>query len=200
MFKKSKSVHFEGKQSDLIFLHPEKDFAKKTEVEIPQGYHLILMSSGGQIELVKGVYQYELTERTMYLYYVRDHIGVQKSTWGTRTRLNVKSESGEAFSLGGYGFIEWQLINAMRFIERRWGNRYFVQVEDMTKEILDYIPQALGEVVGKIQSFDVSNPDFYKRSLKDGIFEKMKELLKDFGIELHQFAIENFNFQRSEEA
>ena len=199
MFKKNKSVQFEGKQSDLIFLHPEKDFAKKTLVELPQGYHLILMSTAGQIELVKGVYQHELAERVMYLYFVRDHIGVQKTTWGTRTRLHVKNAAGETYSLGGYGFIEWQLTNAMRFIERRWGNRYFVQIEDMTKEILDYIPLALGEVISDIEAFDVSDPDHYKRSLKEKIFEKMKELLKDFGIEVHQFAIENFNFQRSEE-
>jgi membrane protease subunit (stomatin/prohibitin family) len=196
MFKKITTVHFEGKPEDLILLHSKTDLPKKTQIEIPQGYHVILMSMGGGIELIKDVYRYELTERIMYIYYVRDHIGVQKNTWGTRTRMNVKSLSGESYTLGGYGFIEWQLNNAIKFIERRWANRYFVQIEDVARDILDYIPLVLSETISDVEKFDISDPDKYKNILKEKMMNKLKNQLKEFGIEVHQLVIENFNFQR----
>lgn len=198
MFGKNKAVTFVGSHDDLISLHPEKQFKKKTKVLLPQGYHLITLSNDGSAELIKNQYEVLLKEPAVYLYFVKSHQGVHKTKWGTRNRIQVSASDGSSLMLGGFGSIEWTIKNPMKLITRRLNNTTSIDVSVITKMVLDKVPDVFLEVIKTESSFDPKAINTHIRTLKPLFKERMNHYLNESGIEISDAIIENINLQPSE--
>lgn len=198
MFKKNLNITFDGATDNLITLHPKKDLPKKTSIEIPQGYHLILMNKDGTSELIQNEYKYVTKDEVMYVYYVKHHQGVHRSNWGTRSRISVKTTDDSEMTLGGYGTMEWRIINPILLITRRLIKSDAMQANDIAQILLEKLPSAFQATLDKL----VVNPkdtNTTQKALKKSVEKSLNEELSASGIQIEDFIIENINLQPMQE-
>ncbi len=199
MFKKIPKLSFEGKKEDLITLHPITNIPKKSSIEIPQGYHIVLLNKDGTSELVKNQYNYIVAEPAMYVYYVKNHQGVHKSNWGTRSRLNVKTADNTAMTLGGYGNVEWKITNPIQLITRRLEHHKEINKDDIAKILLDKIPSIFQDILTKQPIVDPSEVNTIIDTIRPKVKTALNAYLHQSGIEVDDIVIESINFQLLEE-
>ena len=199
MFKKVPSLRFEGQDEDLITLHPSTNIPRKSNIEIPQGYHLVLLNKDGTSELIKNQYNYVVPEPISFVYYVKGHQGVHKSNWGTRTRLNVKTADNTLMTLGGYGNIEWKITNPIQLITRRLEDYKTINKHDIAQILLDRIPAILQEIINKQPAINPSEVSSIIDTIRPQVKKSLNDYLHQSGIEVDDLVIEHINFQLLEE-
>lgn len=198
MFKKNLHITFDGATDNLLSLHPQKDLPKKTNIEIPQGYHLILMNKDGTSELIQNQYNHVTKDYVMYVYYVKHHQGVHRSKWGTRSRIDVMTHEGDAMTLGGYGTLEWRIVNPIQLITRRLIKSDEMKADDIAQLLLDKLPNAFQSVLeGK--TIDPSDLSDIKQVLKKTVEQSLNDDLNSSGIQIEDFIIESINLQPKQE-
>ena len=199
MLKRVKKIRYEGSSDDLITMHPVIDLPKKSTIEIPQGYHVVLLGHDGTAELIKNQYKLVLESPVMYVYYIKSHQGLHTSNWGTRSRVQVKTSTNEIMTLGGYGNVEWKISNPIQLITSRLENHKALSVQSVAKIVLDKLPTIFQEIM---HDESIINPSEISK-LIDKTRPKLKKVLSEYlfesGIEVNDCVIENINLLINEE-
>ncbi len=198
MFK-SKTIKYDIENNHLISKLPGQDFKKGTTIDNPPGYEAVLIDKDGSQEVVKNQHKIKLDRSVYYIYYVQSNRKVIKARWGTPTRIKVKTNE-DIKTLGGYGHIEFQLMNPMRYINTRIHSEQFVDEEILTKLVLSWIPDLFHQVIEDLQPFDLTQESKNVLKLKEALSPKLSKALDEIGLQLKSLNIENLNFQSIEEA
>lgn len=194
----SKKIHFSMKDDYLIEKHPGKDFKKKTKISLEKNQELILVYPDGLSETIKNQFDIKLKEKVKYLFYAQSNRSVQSVNWGTKSRVAITIEDKDQ-TLGGYGTIEFRLMNPTRYIEKRMGTASFVTPEMLTELVLSKIPQELLTVVMNLSTKQKVDINSLTVAVKKGLLQQMKEVLSEMGIELTDLVVTNINLKEGDE-
>jgi membrane protease subunit (stomatin/prohibitin family) len=194
----SKPIELVMKDQYLIERHPNQDFKKGTKVTIQKNQELVLMLPGGLMEVIKNQFDLRLDERVKYLYFALSNKAIQQSNWGTKSRVQLEID-GIAKSLGGYGTIQFRLMNPIRYIEKRMGNATFVTAEMLTDLVLAKIPEALSQIALELKESDKREINKLTIKVKELLSQALTTVLSDMGIELVDMVVTNINLQEVEE-
>ncbi len=192
-----KKVFLDMKQEYLIERHPNRDFSKGTKVSVLKNQELVLVTPGGLMEVLKNTYDYKLKEKVKYLYFASSNKSVQSANWGTKSRVQIEI-SNQLKTLGGYGSIQFRLINPVRYIEKRMGNNTFVTAEMLTDLVLAKVPESMVEVVLELQEKDKKDINTLTLKVKNLLTNLLSETLAQMGIELVDLVVTNLNLQEVE--
>lgn len=194
----SKPIELVMKDQYLIERHPNQDFKKGTKVTIQKNQELVLMLPGGLMEVIKNQFDLRLDERVKYLYFALSNKAIQQSNWGTKSRVQLEID-GIPKSLGGYGTIQFRLMNPIRYIEKRMGNATFVTAEMLTDLVLAKIPEALSQIALELKESDKREINKLTIKVKELLSQALTTVLSDMGIELVDMVVTNINLQEVEE-
>jgi membrane protease subunit (stomatin/prohibitin family) len=192
-----KKIIFSINNDYLIEKHPGKDFKKKTKVSLQKNEELILVYPDGLSETLKNQFDIVLKEKVKYLYYAQSNRSVQSVNWGTKARVMIEIDGLEQ-SLGGYGTIEFRLMNPMRYIEKRMGNATFVTSQMLAELVLAKIPEEMIHVVQAVTSTEKSNINSLTLAVKDQLQERLAMTLSEMGIEVTNLIVSNINVREGE--
>lgn len=197
MFKKAPIKHQpEGKH--LVSKVPKTSFKKGQLLSVPQGYEAILMEGNGSVEVVKNQLQIKLESSVEYIYFAKSTRKVMRSNWGTPSRIQVETSVGKQ-SIGGFGYVEFQLSNPVRLINTRMQNDEYADEVSLSKLVLSRIPDLLHQILPSLEPLDVSNESKLIITLKQALSPLLKDSLDSLGISLNSLVIENINFQSQQE-
>lgn len=185
------------KEEYLIQRHPDQDFKKKRIVETLKNQEIILIYPNGTSEASKNNFEYTLKEPVKYIYYVKSNKLIHQSNWGTKSRVEINFD-GQKQTLGGYGSIEFKLMNPTRYIERRMSTAMFLTPEMLTEFVLARIPEALVSVVLKLKESEKKDMNTLTVAVKQRLSEELTVSLSEMGIELVELIITNLNLQELE--
>lgn len=194
----SKKIQFSINEAYLIEKHPGKDFKKKTKISLEKNQELILVYPDGLSEAVKNQFDIKLKEKVKYLFYAQSNRSVQSVNWGTKSRVAITIGDKEQ-TLGGYGMIEFRLMNPMRYIEKRMGTASYVTPEMLTELVLSKIPQELLSVVMDLSDKQKAEINTLTVAVKKGLLKQMKDILHEMGIELTDLVVTNVNLKEGDE-
>lgn len=194
----SKPIELVMKDQYLIERHPNQDFKKGTKVTIQKNQEVVLMLPSGLMEVVKNQFDLRLDERVKYLYFSLSNKAIQQSNWGTKSRVQLAID-GHPKSLGGYGTIQFRLMNPIRYIEKRMGNATFVTAEMLTDLVLAKIPEALSHIALELKESDKTEINKLTIRVKELLSQALMTMLSEMGIELVDLVVTNINLQEVEE-
>jgi membrane protease subunit (stomatin/prohibitin family) len=192
-----KKITFSLNQDYLIEKHPGKDFKKKTKISLQKNQEVILVYPDGLSETLKNQFDIVLKEKVKYLFYAQSNRSVQSVNWGTKSRVMIEMNGIEQ-SLGGFGTIEFRLMNPMRYIEKRMGNAPFVTPQMLTDLVLAKIPEELIHVVQALTSQEKADINSLTLAIKDRLQERLALTLNEMGIELTNLIVGNINVREGE--
>ena len=192
-----KKINFSMKNDYLIEKHPGRDFKKKTKVSLQKNQELILVYPDGLSETLKNQFDIVLKEKVKYLFYAQSNRSIQSVNWGTKSRVMIDID-GTQQSLGGYGSIEFRLMNPMRYIEKRMGNATFVTPEMLSELVLAKIPEELIQVVLDLSSTDKSDINVLTLAVKEKLQSRLTTVMSEIGIEVSNLIVGNINLREGE--
>lgn len=193
-----KKIQFSMNQAYLIEKHPGKDFKKKTKVSLQKNQEVVMVYPDGLSETIKNQFDLKLKEKVKYLFYAQSNRSVQSVNWGTKSRVAIQVQSNPK-SLGGYGTIEFRLMNPTRYIEKRMGNANFVTPEMLTELVLSKIPEELIQVVLELKDTDKKDINVLTIAVKKLLTVRVSDVLSEMGIELTDLVITNINLKEGDE-
>jgi membrane protease subunit (stomatin/prohibitin family) len=193
-----KKIQFSMNESYLIEKHPGKDFKKKSKLSLQKNQEVILVYPDGLSETIKNQFDLTLKEKVKYLFYAQSNRSVQTVNWGTKSRVAIQINN-KPQTLGGYGTIEFRLMNPMRYIEKRMGNHTFVTPEMLTELVLSKIPEELLHVVVDLKKADQQDINTLTLAVKKALLVRMSDVLSEMGIELTDLVITNINLKEGDE-
>lgn len=185
------------KNDYLIEKHPGRDFKKKTKVSLQKNQELILVYPDGLSETLKNQFDIVLKEKVKYLFYAQSNRSIQSVNWGTKSRVMIDID-GIQQSLGGYGSIEFRLMNPMRYIEKRMGNASFVTPEMLSDLVLSKIPEELIQVVLELSDMDKSDINVLTLAVKEKLQTRLTNSMSEMGIEVTDLIVGNINLREGE--
>lgn len=185
-------------QAYLIEKHPGKDFKKKSKLSLQKNQEVVMVYPDGLSETIKNQFDLKLKEKVKYLFYAQSNRSVQSVNWGTKSRVEIQVQSSPK-TLGGYGTIEFRLMNPTRYIEKRMGNASFVTPEMLTELVLSKIPEELLQVVVGLKENDKSDINTLTLAIKKSLTERLSDVLSEMGIELTDLVITNINLKEGDE-
>lgn len=185
------------KSDYLIEKHPGRDFKKKTKVSLQKNQELILVYPDGLSETLKNQFDIVLKEKVKYLFYAQSNRSIQSVNWGTKSRVMIDID-GTQQSLGGYGSIEFRLMNPMRYIEKRMGNATFVTPEMLSELVLAKIPEELIQVVLDLSTTDKSDINLLTLAVKEKLQTRLTTAMSEMGIEVSNLIVGNINLREGE--
>jgi hypothetical protein len=197
MFKKKVFMH-SPESHHIISKVPENGFKKGESVQVPQGYEALLFEADGGQELIKNQLLIKLENPIQYVYFAKSNRRIIRSNWGTPNRIKVNTEVGLK-SFGGFGFVEFQLINPLRFVATRMSNETFVDEAIITQIVLGRIPEAMHQVLPGLEPLSTENESVIINQLVESLKPVLNKALDNIGIRLETLVIENINFQAIEE-
>jgi len=192
-----KKINFSMKNDYLIEKHPGRDFKKKTKVSLQKNQELILVYPDGLSETLKNQFDIVLKEKVKYLFYAQSNRSIQSVNWGTKSRVMIDID-GIQQSLGGYGSIEFRLMNPMRYIEKRMGNASFVTPEMLSDLVLSKIPEELIQVVLELSDMDKSDINVLTLAVKEKLQTRLTNSMSEMGIEVTDLIVGNINLREGE--
>lgn len=192
-----KKINFSMKNDYLIEKHPGRDFKKKTKVSLQKNQELILVYPDGLSETLKNQFDIVLKEKVKYLFYAQSNRSIQSVNWGTKSRVMIDID-GTQQSLGGYGSIEFRLMNPMRYIEKRMGNGTFVTPEMLSELVLAKIPEELIQVVLDLSATDKSDVNVLTLAVKEKLQSRLTTVMSEMGIEVSNLIVGNINLREGE--
>ena len=192
-----KKINFSMKNDYLIEKHPGRDFKKKTKVSLQKNQELILVYPDGLSETLKNQFDIVLKEKVKYLFYAQSNRSIQSVNWGTKSRVMIDID-GTQQSLGGYGSIEFRLMNPMRYIEKRMGNATFVTPEMLSELVLAKIPEELIQVVLDLSATDKSDVNVLTLAVKEKLQSRLTTVMSEMGIEVSHLIVGNINLREGE--
>ena len=193
-----KKIQFSMNQAYLIEKHPGKDFKKKSKLSLQKNQEVVMVYPDGLSETIKNQFDLKLKEKVKYLFYAQSNRSVQSVNWGTKSRVEIQVQSSPK-TLGGYGTIEFRLMNPTRYIEKRMGNASFVTPEMLTELVLSKIPEELLQVVVGLKENDKSDINTLTLAIKKSLTERLSDVLSEMGIELTDLVITNINLKEGDE-
>jgi membrane protease subunit (stomatin/prohibitin family) len=193
-----KKIQFNMNQAYLIEKHPGKDFKKNTKVSLQKNQELVMVYPDGLSETIKNQFDLKLKEKVKYLFYAQSNRSVQSVNWGTKSRVAIQVQSSPK-TLGGYGTIEFRLMNPTRYIEKRMGNANFVTPEMLTELVLSKIPEELLQVVVGLKDTDKKDINTLTLAVKKSLTIRLSDVLSEMGIELTDLVITNINLKEGDE-
>ena len=193
-----KKIQFSMNEAYLIERYSGKDFKKNTKISLQKNQELIVVYPDGLSETLKNQFDIKLKEKVKYLFYAQSNRSVQSVNWGTKSRVSIEV-NGKAQTLGGYGTIEFRLMNPMRYIEKRMGTATFVTPEMLTDLVLSKIPQELLQVVMDLSDKQKKDINTLTVAVKKGLQTQMTEVLNEMGIELTDLVVTNVNLKEGDE-
>jgi membrane protease subunit (stomatin/prohibitin family) len=194
MFNK-KVITFTGDVSHYITKHPEQGFKKKQQVEVPNNYELVLIAEDGTTEVIRNQYVVKLKEPYRFMYFVKNNKKIIKTNWGTASRIQTKTKQNETVSIGGYGTIEFRMVNAIRLISYRMNNDAFIDEELLIEMLLSKLPEVLADAVDTLGLIDAEDINALQKDLKEQTLEKLKHQGTLMGLDIADFVIEHINVQ-----
>lgn len=192
-----KKLQFSIKDDYLIEKHPGRDFKKKTKVSLQKNQELILVYPDGLSETLKNQFDIVLKERVKYLFYAQSNRSIQSVNWGTKSRVQIEFQ-GTQQTLGGYGSIEFRLMNPMRYIEKRMGNATFVTPNMLADLVLAKIPEELLQVVMDLSEKDKVDLNVLTLAIKEKLQERLSQSMSEMGIEVTALIVGNINLKEGE--
>lgn len=198
MFKKKVYTHV-PENHHLISKVPHSGFKKGEIIEVPQGFEALLLEADGGQELVKNQLVIKLENPVQYIYFAKSNRKVIRSNWGTPNRIKVNTDK-DYQTLGGFGFIEFQLINPLRFVTTRMANDEYTDESLITQIALGRIPDAMHQVLPKLEPIHSNEQSVLTNQLTKELKPVLQKSLDALGIQLEDLVIENLNFQSIEEA
>lgn len=193
MFKKVPIKH-QPESEHLVSKVPKTGFKKSQSISVPQGYEAILMEQDGSVEVIKNQLLIKLDNAVEYIYFAKSTRKVMRSNWGTPSRILVDTNNGKQ-SMGGFGYVEFQLTNPVRLINTRMQNDEYADESSLSKLVLSRIPDLLHQILPSLEPLEVSNESKLIIQLKEALSPLLKESLDSLGIGLQSLVIENINFQ-----
>jgi membrane protease subunit (stomatin/prohibitin family) len=193
-----KKIQFNMNQAYLIEKHPGKDFKKNTKVSLQKNQELVMVYPDGLSETIKNQFDLKLKEKVKYLFYAQSNRSVQSVNWGTKSRVAIQVQSSPK-TLGGYGMIEFRLMNPTRYIEKRMGNANFVTPDMLTELVLSKIPEELLQVVVGLKDTDKKDINTLTLAVKKSLTIRLSDVLSEMGIELTDLVITNINLKEGDE-
>jgi membrane protease subunit (stomatin/prohibitin family) len=197
MFKKE-IIQYKLEPTHLISKVPGQSFKKGKSLEIPQGFEAILMDPDGSQEVIKNIYLIKLERTIHYIYFVQSNRKLMKTRWGTPTRIKVMTQQGEK-TMGGFGNIDFQLLNPLRFINTRLQNDDYIDEKTLTEFVLSRISDLLHQAVPELEPMDISRESVITNKFKELLTPLMEKTFDSMGVKLQSFIIENLNFHDVEE-
>jgi membrane protease subunit (stomatin/prohibitin family) len=194
----SKKIQFSMKDDYLIEKHPGKDFKKKTKISLEKNQELILVYPDGLSDTLKNQFDIKLKEKVKYLFYAQSNRSVQSVNWGTKSRVVIAID-GKDQTLGGYGTIEFRLMNPTRYIEKRMGTASFVTPDMLTELVLSKIPQELLTVVNESYRQTKIRHQFVDCRREKRTSSTNERGLNEMGIELTDLVVTNINLKEGDE-
>jgi membrane protease subunit (stomatin/prohibitin family) len=193
-----KKIQFSMNQAYLIEKHPGKDFKKKTRLSLQKNQEVVMVYPDGLSETIKNQFDLKLKEKVKYLFYAQSNRSVQSVNWGTKSRVEIQVQSSPK-TLGGYGTIEFRLMNPTRYIEKRMGNASFVTPDMLTELVLSKIPEELLQVVVELKEGDKKDINTLTLAVKKSLTIRLSDVLSEMGIELTDLVITNINLKEGDE-
>ena len=193
-----KKIQFSLNQAYLIEKHPGKDFKKKTRLSLQKNQEVVMVYPDGLSETIKNQFDLKLKEKVKYLFYAQSNRSVQSVNWGTKSRVEIQVQSSPK-TLGGYGTIEFRLMNPTRYIEKRMGNASFVTPDILTELVLSKIPEELLQVVVELKEGDKKDINTLTLAVKKSLTIRLSDVLSEMGIELTDLVITNINLKEGDE-
>lgn len=197
MFKKPILTH-QPEPDHLISRMNQRGFKKGTQIEIPNGYELVCIETDGTTEVVKNTLLFKVNQPLELIYFVKSNRRIIRSNWGTPNRLKVMTQDG-AKTIGGFGHVEFQLINPVRFITTRMHDDMSINEQVLTKLVLGNVTSMLREVLPAFEPIDMTQEAKVVNELNQVITGKFEKMLDDIGVSCKTLVIENVNFQSVEE-
>jgi membrane protease subunit (stomatin/prohibitin family) len=193
-----KAIRLPMKEEYLLERHPKQDFKKGKKVSVLKNQEVVLIFPNGMMEVLKNTFDYRLKEKVKYLYFASSNKSIQGTNWGTKSRVHIDI-SGSKKTLGGFGSIQFRLINPVRYIEKRMGNAMFVTAEMLTDLVLAKIPESLVGVVIDLKESDKKDVNMLTMKVKELLTVSLSDTLAQIGIELVDLVVTNINLQEVEE-
>lgn len=197
MFKKEKITHHVDPKA-LIYKVPRSDFKKGQILEIPQGYEASLFEADGTQELIQDVYKHRLERPVQYIYLSKSNRAAVQSKWGTPNRIKVTTDQGP-MSLGAFGHIEFQLLNPIRFIEKRTDREGHIDGALITQMVLMRIGEAFQDIIPSLEPLSKNDEIKTIQALKDPLKKALELKVSIFGLSITSLVIDSMNFQPLEE-
>lgn len=192
-----KAVRLQMKEEYLIERHSKQDFKKGKKISILKNQEVVLIFPNGMMEVIKNTFDFKLKEKVKYLYFAASNKSIQGTNWGTKSRVYIDI-SGSKKTLGGFGSIQFRLINPVRYIEKRMGNAMFVTREMLTDLVLAKIPESLVGVVIDLKESDKKDINTLTIKVKELLMISLSDTLAQIGIELVDLVVTNINLQEVE--
>ena len=196
MFSKGKIKHQLDAKA-LIYKVPGTAFKKGQTLDIPQGYEACLFAADGTQELIQDVYKHKLESPIQYIYLSKSNRASVQSKWGTPNRISVKTNAGRE-SLGAFGHIEFQLLNPIRFLEKRSDQEGHIDESLLTQLALSRIGEAFQEVLPALEPIDSTNLNALIKALKSPLKRTLELKISNYGMSVTDITIDSVNFQREE--
>lgn len=170
-------------------------FRKKSMIDIPKGYEVVLIEADGTSEIIRNQHQYRLDRDVHAIFYAKTNALVQKAKWGTPSRIDVTMKDGTSKTLGAHGVMSFTLANPLRYLNKRMGTE-----ADLTKEALkSLVTDRMTDIMrSQLERFKGGVPDDttkLARTLQSDVKEALITYLDDFGIQVDDLTIESITIQ-----
>lgn len=198
MFKKKPTISHVPEDTHLIEKVPGSAFEKGQTLEIPAAYEALMFAADGTQQILKNVNAQKLETEVQYIYLAKSNRKIIRSNWGTPTRIQVETNQGMQ-TLGAFGYIEFQLVNPIRYVSTRMESNDFADETTLSKLVLSRIPEALHRIIPDIEPLAISQESTTTLKLKEALTPDMDQELSDMGIQIKSLVVENVNFQAVKE-
>ena len=153
-----------------------------------------MFAADGTQQILKNVNAKKLETEVQYVYLAKSNRKIIRANWGTPTRIKLTTSDG-AQTLGAFGYVEFQLVNPIRYITTRMESNEFADEALLSKLVLSRIPDALHRTIPELEPLDISQESKTTLKLKEALSPVMEQELSSMGIQTHSFVVENVNFQ-----
>lgn len=194
MFKKKPTITHVPDDAHLIEKVPGSAFKKGQILEIPAGHEALMFAADGTQQILKNVNAQKLETDVQYVYLAKSNRKIIRANWGTPTRIQLETHQGPQ-TIGAFGYVEFQLVNPIRYITTRMESTEFADEALLSKLVLSRIPDALHRTIPELEPLDISQESKMTLKLKETLSPVMEQELSGMGIQIQSFIVENVNFQ-----
>ena len=189
MIRRKPNIKLTKYSDNLIIKATKGPFKKKSMIDIPKGYEVVLIEANGTSEIIRNVHQYKLDRNVHAIFYAKTNALVQSTKWGTRNRISITTQEGTE-SLGANGTLSFTLANPLRYINKLMHSEEDVSPEKIKTMVLDKVTDTFSEALGT-KTWDDTNKNDLMKTLKTEVQERLAQYFDNFGINIDAFIIEN---------
>lgn len=195
MFGRKKTIQMNEITDHLIESVSGGPFKKKSMIDIPKGYEVVLIEADGTTEIIRNQHQYKLDRDVHAIFYAKTNALVQKTKWGTPSRIAVKTADGGTQNLGAHGVLSFTLANPLRYLNKRMNTEDDLAQEALKSLVTDKMTDIMRSQLERYKAVDPEKTSELTKALQTDVAKALNSYLDDFGIQVDDLTIESITIQ-----